>query len=54
MEPVFRYERHDPEVTRYLGGNIQFLSNQSLNKNTGQEIIALNLDMNGIPQKVMW
>lgn len=38
----------------FLGGNIQFLSGQSLDKNTGQETITLRFDMNDIPQKVMW
>lgn len=46
---------HEIEVTRFLGGNIQFLSIQSLglNKKTGQETITLELDMKDIPQKVM-
>lgn len=46
MEPVFRYEKHKLKGTRSLGGNVYFLSNQSLGKKTGQEIITLESEVN--------
>lgn len=49
VEPVFTYERHKLEITRSLGRKVQFYpTRQGLDKETGQETITLELEVNDI------